>query len=202
MQSKVEGLTTTNALMKEDLAIARNSLMALQAENLALRRNGQNGARPSNENVNNVLDHIDPEMVEALAAEKKKRLDLERELDLQVLVTSLLLVAVETRCDNFSLLIQVSLKAETDMAMKLLEKDIHEKQDTIISLRRQLEDIKQINLEMYNKLQVCKKPYTCVMYFSCTYHLFIRFVISDIYSVIPDLSWILFIDIDIIDKYF
>lgn len=53
--------------------------------------------------------------------------------------------------------IQVSLKAETDMAMKLLEKDIHEKQDTIISLRRQLEDIKQINLEMYNKLQVNMK---------------------------------------------
>lgn len=40
--------------------------------------------------------------------------------------------------------------------MKLLEKDIHEKQDTIVSLRRQLEDIKQINLEMYNKLQVLK----------------------------------------------
>lgn len=40
------------------------------------------------------------------------------------------------------------------MAMKLLEKDIHEKQDTIVSLRRQLDDIKQINLEMYRKLQV------------------------------------------------
>lgn len=38
--------------------------------------------------------------------------------------------------------------------MKLLEKDIHEKQDTIVSLRRQLDDIKQINLEMYRKLQV------------------------------------------------
>lgn len=38
--------------------------------------------------------------------------------------------------------------------MKLLEKDIHEKQDTIVNLRRQLEDIKQINLEMYRKLQV------------------------------------------------
>lgn len=50
----------------------------------------------------------------------------------------------------------MSLKAETEMAMKLLEKDIHEKQDTIVSLRRQLEDIKQINLEMYNKLQVKK----------------------------------------------
>lgn len=51
----------------------------------------------------------------------------------------------------------MSLKAETEMAMKLLEKDIHEKQDTIISLRRQLEDIKQINLEMYKKLQVQKQ---------------------------------------------
>ena len=40
------------------------------------------------------------------------------------------------------------------MAMKLLEKDIHEKQDTIVSLRRQLEDIKSINLDMYRKLQV------------------------------------------------
>lgn len=48
----------------------------------------------------------------------------------------------------------MSLRAETEMAMKLLEKDIHEKQDTIVSLRRQLEDIKQINLDMYNKLQV------------------------------------------------
>lgn len=48
----------------------------------------------------------------------------------------------------------MSLKAETEMAMKLLEKDIHEKQDTIVSLRRQLDDIKSINLEMYRKLQV------------------------------------------------
>lgn len=46
------------------------------------------------------------------------------------------------------------MKAETEMAMKLLEKDIHVKQDTIISLRQQLDDIKLINLEMYTKLQV------------------------------------------------
>ena len=40
-----------------------------------------------------------------------------------------------------------------EMATKLLEKDVHEKQDTIVTLRRQLDDIKAINLEMYNKLQ-------------------------------------------------
>lgn len=48
----------------------------------------------------------------------------------------------------------MSMKAEMEMAMKLLEKDVHEKQDTIISLREQLDDIKNINLEMYVKLQV------------------------------------------------
>jgi hypothetical protein len=53
-----------------------------------------------------------------------------------------------------SLFVQISMKSEMEVAMKLLEKDIHEKQDTIISLRRQLEDIKLINLEMYKKLQV------------------------------------------------
>ena len=46
------------------------------------------------------------------------------------------------------------MKAESEMAAKLLEKDIHEKQDTIMSLRDQLDEIKNINLEMYQKLQV------------------------------------------------
>lgn len=128
LQQKVEQLTTTNALMKEDLAIARNGLLTLQAENGALRQNQNQIQLMDNTNV---LDRFDPEMAETLAEERKKRQEIEKELDLQV-----------------------CLKAETDMAMKLLEKDIHEKQDTIISLRRQLDDIKSINLEMYKKLQV------------------------------------------------
>ena len=40
------------------------------------------------------------------------------------------------------------------MALRLLEKDIHEKQDTVVSLRKQMDDIKSINLDIYNKLQV------------------------------------------------
>lgn len=117
--------------MKEDLAIARNSLLTLQAENAALRQHQNMNRQPQIVDTTNVLDRFDPEMAETLAEERRKRQDIERELELQV-----------------------CLKAETEMAMKLLEKDIHEKQDTIVSLRRQLEDIKQINLEMYRKLQV------------------------------------------------
>lgn len=40
------------------------------------------------------------------------------------------------------------------MAMKLLEKDIHEKQDTLIVLRRQLDDVKSINLQTCQKVKV------------------------------------------------
>lgn len=94
LQSKVETLTTTNALMKEDLAIARNSLMALQAENLALRQHSQaqaggesinaNSNHSSSANINHIHDRIDPELAEALADEKNKRIEMEKELDLQV----------------------------------------------------------------------------------------------------------------------
>ena len=50
--------------------------------------------------------------------------------------------------------LQISMKQEMEMALRLLEKDIHEKQDSVVTLRRQLDEIKTINLELYNKLQV------------------------------------------------
>ncbi len=50
--------------------------------------------------------------------------------------------------------LQMSMKAETEMAMKLLEKDVKEKRDTIVELRDQLEDVKKVNFDMYMKLQV------------------------------------------------
>lgn len=124
--------------MKEDLAIARNSLLALQAENQAMRQSAiqsDNSSNHSGSDKDKDREKEKSQQAEALSSElteeRKKNAELDKELKLQV-----------------------SLKAESDMAMKLLEKDIHEKQDTIVSLRRQLDDIKQINLEMYRKLQV------------------------------------------------
>ncbi|XP_062127321.1 protein RUFY3 isoform X6 [Drosophila sulfurigaster albostrigata] len=141
LQAKVESLTTTNALMKEDLAIARNSLLALQAENQAMRQSASQTAHSDNSSNGSSSDKEKAQQFEAvnaeLSEERKKTSELDKELKLQV-----------------------SLKAESDMAMKLLEKDIHEKQDTIVSLRRQLDDIKQINLEMYRKLQECEDELT------------------------------------------
>ncbi|GAB0088629.1 RUN domain-containing protein [Sergentomyia squamirostris] len=85
LQGKLESLTTTNALMKEDLAIARNSLLSLQAENLALRQGGNGGHQNTHAGENlNIHDRIDPEMERALGEEKKKRQEMEKELELQV----------------------------------------------------------------------------------------------------------------------
>lgn len=133
LQAKIETITTTNALMKEDLAIARNSVLAVTAENQALRLNISGSSAQSDTHSTN-SDKSSSDLQEALCEERRRNSELEKEVKLQI-----------------------SLKAETDMAMKLLEKDIHEKQDTIVSLRRQLDDIKGINLEMYKKLQVCSQ---------------------------------------------
>ncbi|KAK9505062.1 hypothetical protein O3M35_009211 [Rhynocoris fuscipes] len=133
LQAKVESLTTTNALMKEDLAIAKKNIMLLTEENRNLKGNNKRDVNSERTDEGGGIKDNSAEVEQLkrdLEAEKKKTGEVQEELRLQV-----------------------SLKAEMEVAMKLLEKDIHDKQDTIVSLRRQLEDIKQINLEMYKKLQ-------------------------------------------------
>ncbi|XP_076172128.1 protein RUFY3 isoform X5 [Ptiloglossa arizonensis] len=142
LQSKVESLTTTNALMKEDLSIAKNNILSLHEENRQLKKELGIEIKDTNENgkppikISETTAEIE-ELRSRLETEKKVRQDVEKELELQI-----------------------SMKSEMEVAMKLLEKDIHEKQDTIISLRRQLDEIKLINLEMYKKLQECEHELT------------------------------------------
>ncbi|KAJ8921945.1 hypothetical protein NQ315_008579 [Exocentrus adspersus] len=158
LQTKVETLTTTNALMKEDLAIAKNNLLALYEENKKLRqecgkdvsnytmstsgmqviKNGEGGGGGGGKAVTGEVE----ELKQRLEEERKLRQEADYERDIQA--------SIEDFYDG----------AEMEVAMKLLEKDIHEKQDTIISLRRQLDDIKLINLEMYKKLQECEMELT------------------------------------------
>uniref|UniRef100_T1ID96 RUN and FYVE domain-containing protein 2 n=1 Tax=Rhodnius prolixus TaxID=13249 RepID=T1ID96_RHOPR len=139
LQAKVESLTTTNALMKEDLAIAKKNIMHLTEENKNLKGNNKRDINSERTDEGGGKENtVEIELLRReLEAEKKKTAEVQEELRLQV-----------------------SLKAEMEVAMKLLEKDIHDKQDTIVSLRRQLDDIKQINLEMYKKLQECETELT------------------------------------------
>jgi len=50
--------------------------------------------------------------------------------------------------------LQIGMKQEVEFAMRLIEKDGHDKHELVASLRKQLEDVKNINIEMQNRLQV------------------------------------------------
>ncbi len=50
--------------------------------------------------------------------------------------------------------------------MRLLEKDVHDKQDTLMSLRKQLEDVKKINIDLHSKWQVSVKYFPLSLFTS------------------------------------
>ncbi|XP_046562171.1 RUN and FYVE domain-containing protein 2-like isoform X3 [Haliotis rubra] len=150
LQQKMEHLQTNNALMKEDLAIAKNSILTIQEENDILRRERDVVTEGLQKQMEATKQDIDVEretyqtnraglesmytgVKQQLEGETEMRLDVERELELQI-----------------------GMKTEMELAMRLLERDIHEKQDSIVTLRQQLDEIKSINQEMYHKLQSCE----------------------------------------------
>ncbi|KAK7080993.1 RUN and FYVE domain-containing protein 1, partial [Halocaridina rubra] len=140
----MEALTTTNALMKEDLAIAKNSIIHLQEDNDRLRKEKGLPTQQQQEELDREAKKAS--RISVIGCEEEMQ-DLKRQLEEE---------SAHRKQVERELELQIQMKAESEMAAKLLEKDIHEKQDTIISLRRQLDDIKVINLEMYRKLQECE----------------------------------------------
>jgi len=165
MQTKMENLTATHALTKEDLSIARNALLKSQEENRRLQQQLLQSAaplrRPSSECSTAAA---------AAAGNGNKSSAFSSNASTPTTVGSSMSSKNSCSGDSSSaswgrsreelekeLKLQMSMKAEMEMAMKLLEKEVHEKQDTIVSLREQLDDIKHINLEMYTKLQVNEK---------------------------------------------
>ncbi|XP_076363959.1 RUN and FYVE domain-containing protein 2-like [Tachypleus tridentatus] len=150
LQQKVEQLQTDNTLMKEDLAIAKNQVLMLQEENSRLQCARREYFDEHHKKIVETQEDLilkretylnNQAGLENLCGQLKKKLQEESSLKQDI---------------EQDLQTQIALKTEAEMALKLLEKGVHEKQDTIISLRRQIEDIKIINLQMYNKLQECE----------------------------------------------
>lgn len=50
--------------------------------------------------------------------------------------------------------VQIGMKQEMELSMKMLEKDVCEKQDALVELRQQLEDLRAINQQLSHKSQV------------------------------------------------
>ena len=142
LEARIESLTKMNALMKEDVAISKRKAAVLEQENSGLKSQLETQAVAAANLARNKAEvsfqNLDPKKEDELEAKLKQLKYSNQELEKE-------------------LILEVQMKAEMEMAMKLLEKDVHEKQDTIVSLRSQLEDVKTINLEMYNKLGEAEK---------------------------------------------
>uniref|UniRef100_A0A671U8W9 RUN and FYVE domain containing 1 n=1 Tax=Sparus aurata TaxID=8175 RepID=A0A671U8W9_SPAAU len=144
LQAKMDSLEKTNSKLVEELTAATDRINSLREEHEQLRQENETIMQSSQkkEEVRNQveletykqtrqgLDEMYNVVWNQYREEKRIRQELERELELQV-----------------------GLKQEMEVAMKLLEKDTHEKQDTLAALRLQLDQVKTLNLQMFHKAQ-------------------------------------------------
>ncbi|XP_010887218.2 RUN and FYVE domain-containing protein 2 isoform X4 [Esox lucius] len=147
LQGRVDNLEKSNSKLIEELAIAKNNIIKLQEENHQLRNENTIILMKAQQQLEVTQVDVDVE----LDTYKQSRQGLDEmynEARRQLREECQLRQDVENE-----LVVQVSMKQEMDLAMKLLEKDIHEKQDTLIGLRHQLDEVKAINVEMYSKMQ-------------------------------------------------
>ncbi|XP_063048290.1 RUN and FYVE domain-containing protein 2 isoform X2 [Engraulis encrasicolus] len=147
LQGRVDSLEKSNSKLIEELAIAKNNIIKLQEENQQLRTENSAIVMKTQRRLETTQGDVDCE----LDTYKQSRQGLDEmynEARRQLREECQLRQDVENE-----LVVQVSMKQEMELAMKLLEKDIHEKQDTLIGLRNQLDDVKAINVEMYQKMQ-------------------------------------------------
>ncbi|XP_027864532.1 RUN and FYVE domain-containing protein 1 [Xiphophorus couchianus] len=147
LQAKMDSLEKTNSKLMEELTAATDRINSLQGEQEQLRQENDSILLTSQKKEEAVLQDSQVELEtykqtrqgldemytvvwKQYKEEKRIRQELERELELQV-----------------------GLKKEMEVAMKLLEKDTHEKQDTLAALRLQLDQVKTLNLQMFHKAE-------------------------------------------------
>nr|XP_034993339.1 RUN and FYVE domain-containing protein 2 isoform X1 [Zootoca vivipara] len=148
LHTRVDSLEKSNTKLIEELAIAKNNIIKLQEENHHLRSENTLILMKTQHHLE--VNKVDAEAELQTYKHSRQSLDdMYNEAHRQLREESQLRQDIENE-----LMVQVGMKHEIELAMKLLEKDIHEKQDTLISLRQQLEEVKGINVEMYKKLQV------------------------------------------------
>ncbi|XP_054895637.1 protein RUFY3 isoform X2 [Poeciliopsis prolifica] len=128
LQAKVDALEKSNTKLTEELAVANNRIITLQedVERVKEESSFQQESRKASSADGQVLGETRKQLKE----ETQLRLDVERELE-----------------------VQIGMKQEMELSMKMLEKDICEKQDALVELRQQLEDLRAINQQLSHKSQ-------------------------------------------------
>ncbi|XP_074444816.1 protein RUFY3 isoform X8 [Larus michahellis] len=132
LQAKVDALEKSNTKLTEELAVANNRIITLQEE---MERVKEESSYILESNRKATKDrtadgHALTEARKQLKEETQLRLDVEKELE-----------------------VQIGMRQEMELAMKMLEKDVCEKQDALVALRQQLDDLRALKHELSFKLQ-------------------------------------------------
>lgn len=133
LQAKVDALEKSNTKLTEELAVANNRIITLQEEMERVKEESSYLLESSRKGPKQDKTAEGQALSEArrhLKEETQLRLDVEKELELQI-----------------------SMRQEMELAMKMLEKDVCEKQDALVSLRQQLDDLRALKHELAFKLQ-------------------------------------------------
>ncbi|XP_039206266.1 protein RUFY3 isoform X5 [Crotalus tigris] len=133
LQTKVDALEKSNTKLTEELAVANNRIITLQEEMERVKEESSyilESNRKVNKQDRTSDGHALTEARKQLKEETQLRLDVEKELEMQI-----------------------GMRQEMELAMKMLEKDVCEKQDALVVLRQQLDDLRALKLELSFKLQ-------------------------------------------------
>nr|XP_046241924.1 protein RUFY3 isoform X2 [Scatophagus argus] len=132
LQAKVDALEKSNTKLTEELAVANNRIITLQedVERVKEESSYQLESRKALRSDSTPDGQALGETRKQLKEETLLRLDVEKELE-----------------------VQIGMKQEMELSMKMLEKDICEKQDALVELRQQLEDLRVINQQLSHKAQ-------------------------------------------------
>uniref|UniRef100_A0A8C9ZJL9 RUN and FYVE domain containing 3 n=1 Tax=Sander lucioperca TaxID=283035 RepID=A0A8C9ZJL9_SANLU len=125
LQAKVDALEKSNTKLTEELAVANNRIITLQedVERVKEESSYQLESRKPSRSDSAANGQALGETRKQLKEETLLRLDVEKELE-----------------------VQIGMKQEMELSMKMLEKDICEKQDALVELRQQLEDLRLSNM--------------------------------------------------------
>ncbi|KAI4821239.1 hypothetical protein KUCAC02_029181 [Chaenocephalus aceratus] len=132
LQAKVDALEKSNTKLTEELAVANNRIITLQedVEKVKEESSYQLESRKAPRSDSAPDGQVLGETRKQLKEETLLRLDVEKELE-----------------------VQIGMKQEMELSMKMLEKDVCEKQDALMELRQQLEDLRVINQQLSHKSQ-------------------------------------------------
>uniref|UniRef100_A0A9J7YMT6 RUN and FYVE domain containing 1 n=1 Tax=Cyprinus carpio carpio TaxID=630221 RepID=A0A9J7YMT6_CYPCA len=158
LQAKMDSLEKTNSKLIEELTAATDRINALREEQEQLKQENAHILQTSQRKEEVTLQ--DSQLELETYRQTRQGLDemysvvwkqYKEEKRIRQKETPRGLEQLEELQKELEL--QIGLKQEMEVAMKLLEKDTHEKQDTLVALRQQLDQVKNLNLQMFNKAQ-------------------------------------------------